>query len=109
MHCNSFLLTYRGYTIWIRTTGCVSGAETAWSAAYQLCLHNVALHQYVDAAGLQRSAKAAAARAERFAKIDIDRRMESSTPSAPGQRAFAPGKVSHSWLLRLNESRQRKS
>lgn len=109
MQCNSFILSYRGFTIWIRITGSVTRASTAWSAAYQLCLKNVALHQYVEAASLHGSAKAAAARAVRCAKIDIDRRLEEGISLRPGRHSVVTERVSSAWLLRLAESRHRKT
>lgn len=106
MQCNGFMLSYRGYTIWIRTTGCVSPSSTAWSAEYQLGLNKVALHQYIEAAGQHGTERAAAAAAVRLAKTEIDGRMEGGTSSglaAPAER------VSPAWLMRLAESRQRKA
>lgn len=106
MHCNEFMLSYRGYSIWIRTTGCDAGDATVWSAAWQLGLNKLALHQYIDAAGQHRSERTAAARAVRCAKIDIDRRLKEGDQPTP--HPVAAGKISAAWLMRLAESRQRK-
>ncbi|MES2323634.1 MAG: hypothetical protein V4633_15335 [Pseudomonadota bacterium] len=108
MQCNSSILSYRGFTIWIRTTGSVTRALKTWSAAYQLCLNNVALHQYVEVACLHSSAKAAAAKAVRFAKIDIDTRLEVGISLRAGRHSAVTERVSSVWLLRLAESRHRK-
>lgn len=108
MHSDSFIQSYRGYTIWVRVTGFLARSSMTWSAAYQLCLTNVPLHQYIDAAGKRRSAKAAAARALRVAKIDIDTRLERVAATPGKSSASAAGRVSPAWLLRLAESRWRK-
>ena len=107
MQCNSSIL-YRGFTIWIRITGSVTRALKTWSAVYQLCLNNVALHQYVEVACLHSSAKAAAAKAVRFAKIDIDTRLEVGISLRAGRHSAVRERVSPVWLLRLAESRHRK-
>lgn len=108
MHCDSLIQSYRGYTIWVRITGFLARSSMTWNAAYQLCLHNVPLHQYVDAAGKQRSAKAAAATALRLAKIDIDSRLAAGRAMDVQPIARQAGRISPAWLLRLAESRQRK-
>lgn len=108
MQCDSFIQSYRGYTIWVRITGILARSSTTWNAAYQLCLNNVPLHQYIDAAGMHRSAKAAAAKALRFAKIDIDTRLAGGNALHVSAPSPASGRISSAWLLRLAESRQRK-
>ena len=108
MQCNSSMLSYRGFTIWIRTTGSGTRALKTWSAEYQLCLNNVALHQYVEAACLHCSAKAATAKAVRSAKIDIDTRLEVGVSLRAGRHSAVTERVSSVWLLRLAESRHRK-
>lgn len=98
LHPTDDSVSYKGYIITVRAVPKLGRTTSTWSANYRLSVDDGVVHEFAQAACEQKTQFAAKSKALRFAKIEVDMRVEGGNRASFSLPESRPKSRKISWL-----------